>query len=615
MATKPIPIVGWDPTNSSGLVQWSCDCLSEANITAKGGSWTNNPARGFDPVKGVRVTAFTAGSVLTFDFRSLVTGEENYCTGYQLSFEIETSQVVGYLATNPYLNGVNSSPGNVALMAGYSTPGAYNGMNINIRENAFGDVSGMFIAPMDDSINNHKFVRSVSSYKKNFHTRLILICQANIWQLWAEHQDINGARIGLTCLTRTGFDMLASLDKTGMYFRQNRASPDYGFGVLEVFRTVNGSLRTALNAYIRNIQLVVPAPTQTYHPLLRHISNVGDSYAGSLAYPSNPPNPALTNSSIAGWAPLASDSAVLERAMARIVHDAGINNYATQECHYGGSTFIMGWGSSRDEGGTANLRRAYLLSDFAVPAATIWSANMAVAVGNYIRPITRNGYVYVVTASDGLAGAVEPVFTTTLGTSVTLDGVTYKCMEYDQDYIESGVVRKRYAKPTLILHYGGYNDASRLQQHEDAGTAMYSGYAYASHRLMFEDLWRKWIKALLDQEPSSKILIFTVPASAPTLITVNGVTTTLGRQPALDYINSVYMAAPAYFHSLGAAYHKRVSTYDLKSIGGWNKIGDYPSDYSDQIHPDSERYKELFANAIYIGVRHLMRGGANSVLL
>lgn len=614
MATKPIPLVGWDPTNASGLVQWSCDCLSEANITAKGGTWTNNPAREFDSVKGVRVTAFTASSELSFDFRSQVTGEENYNLGYQLSFEIETSQVVGYLATNPYMNGVNAVPGNIALMAGWASPGVYNGMNINTRENAFGEVSAMNVIPMDDSDNDHKFIRSVSSYKKNFHTRLIMTCQANIWQFWAEHQDGDGRRIGLSCLTRSGFEFLAALDKGGMYFRQNRATPNYGFGTLTVFRTANGSTRTALNTYIRNIQLVVPAPTQTYHKVLRHISNTGDSYSSNLYYPSNTPRIAQDNSSVVGLASLGSDSAVLERAMARVVNDTGVNNYMTQECHFGGSTLINGWGPSRDAGGTANPRNAYLTNSFAVPAATVWSANMAVAVGDFIRPITRTGFIHVVTASDGLAGAVEPAFSVTLGASVTLDGVTYKCMDYDQDYTESGTVRKGFANPSLILHYGGFNDSDYIQRYENAGTAMYAGYSYATYRLLFEDLWRKWIKALLDQHTSRKILIFTVPASAPSLINVNGAPTTLGRQPALDYINTVYVAAPAYFHTLGAAYQGRVSTVDLKSMGGWNKIGDYSSEYSDGTHPDSERYKEILANAIYLGVTHMMRDAKNSVL-
>lgn len=54
-----------------------------------------------------------------------------------------------------------------------------------------------------------------------------------------------------------------------------------------------------------------------------------------------------------------------------------------------------------------------------------WTANMALAVGDFVIPSTRNSHVYEVIASDGAAGATEPEWPTDEGDTVTLDGVTY----------------------------------------------------------------------------------------------------------------------------------------------------------------------------------------------
>ena len=53
-----------------------------------------------------------------------------------------------------------------------------------------------------------------------------------------------------------------------------------------------------------------------------------------------------------------------------------------------------------------------------------WTANAALAVGDRVVPASRTGSVFVVTASDGAAGATEPDWPAT--GSVTLDGVTYE---------------------------------------------------------------------------------------------------------------------------------------------------------------------------------------------
>lgn len=54
-----------------------------------------------------------------------------------------------------------------------------------------------------------------------------------------------------------------------------------------------------------------------------------------------------------------------------------------------------------------------------------WASAGPLAVGDELVPTNRNGHFYRVTASDGAAGAVEPVWPTDEGAEVILDGVTY----------------------------------------------------------------------------------------------------------------------------------------------------------------------------------------------
>jgi hypothetical protein len=131
---------------------------------------------------------------------------------------------------------------------------------------------------------------------------------------------------------------------------------------------------------------------------------------------------------------------------------------------------------------------------------------------------------------------------------------------------------------------------------------------------MFEDQWKNWIKSILDLNPQTKLLILTVPLSSPALALVYGVATAQGRIPALSAMNDVYRAAPAYFHALGASYQNRVITVDLQYRGGWNSIGQFPDDYPDGVHPTGERAKVITANALYSGIKHLLSGGANTVI-
>ena len=53
-----------------------------------------------------------------------------------------------------------------------------------------------------------------------------------------------------------------------------------------------------------------------------------------------------------------------------------------------------------------------------------WTANMPLAVGDYVVPPDRSGVRYLITVSGGAAGATEPVWPTP-GASVTVDGVEY----------------------------------------------------------------------------------------------------------------------------------------------------------------------------------------------
>lgn len=55
-----------------------------------------------------------------------------------------------------------------------------------------------------------------------------------------------------------------------------------------------------------------------------------------------------------------------------------------------------------------------------------WYSNIALTVGEYILPRVGNSHYYKVTASDGAAGANEPVWPVVSGNSIAADGVTYQ---------------------------------------------------------------------------------------------------------------------------------------------------------------------------------------------
>ena len=54
-----------------------------------------------------------------------------------------------------------------------------------------------------------------------------------------------------------------------------------------------------------------------------------------------------------------------------------------------------------------------------------WAPNMALVVGDYVVPPDRSGVRYLITVSDGAAGATEPSWPVP-GASVAIDGVTYE---------------------------------------------------------------------------------------------------------------------------------------------------------------------------------------------
>lgn len=59
------------------------------------------------------------------------------------------------------------------------------------------------------------------------------------------------------------------------------------------------------------------------------------------------------------------------------------------------------------------------------PAA--WLATTNYALADAARPVSRNGYVYEVTADAGSSGASEPTWTTTPGNTVVDGGITWTC--------------------------------------------------------------------------------------------------------------------------------------------------------------------------------------------
>lgn len=62
-----------------------------------------------------------------------------------------------------------------------------------------------------------------------------------------------------------------------------------------------------------------------------------------------------------------------------------------------------------------------------VSIVTAWAASTAYTLGAVRRPTTANGYVYTVTASAGTSAASEPTWPTTIGATVTDNGMTWTC--------------------------------------------------------------------------------------------------------------------------------------------------------------------------------------------
>lgn len=60
------------------------------------------------------------------------------------------------------------------------------------------------------------------------------------------------------------------------------------------------------------------------------------------------------------------------------------------------------------------------------PVYTTWTASRAYALGDYVRPVANNGFIYEATVAGTAAGS-EPSFPTTEGNTVTDGGVTWTC--------------------------------------------------------------------------------------------------------------------------------------------------------------------------------------------
>lgn len=116
-----------------------------------------------------------------------------------------------------------------------------------------------------------------------------------------------------------------------------------------------------------------------------------------------------------------------------------------------------------------------------------WYPNMAVVVGDYVYPRTLNKHYYKVTASDGTAGAVEPVWPVASGAAVVLDGVTYTesgSTVWERTWDVNGAVAagwliKAGRTANQYLFMSGGKMLSRQQVHRQCLT-MYHKYAMKS---------------------------------------------------------------------------------------------------------------------------------------
>lgn len=94
------------------------------------------------------------------------------------------------------------------------------------------------------------------------------------------------------------------------------------------------------------------------------------------------------------------------------------------------------------------------------PAAWVTVTNYA--VGDVVRPTTRNGYVYEATADAGSSGGSEPTWPTTPGNTVVDGGITWTC-------------RANYVLATVALAGGDFTKANGDTSGRKVTTAAKSG--------------------------------------------------------------------------------------------------------------------------------------------
>lgn len=82
-----------------------------------------------------------------------------------------------------------------------------------------------------------------------------------------------------------------------------------------------------------------------------------------------------------------------------------------------------------------------------VPVAVAWGASVAKVVGDVVKPITDNGYIYKVTVG-GTTGTTEPVWSTIEGATQTDGTVTYE------------VIKKLHTPSLTNILLGGVNDGT-----------------------------------------------------------------------------------------------------------------------------------------------------------
>ena len=627
-----IPLLGWDPTNP--LVAWSCTCLSDAAITAAGGTWRAAAAHDYHATYGARRTAYAAGAVdLLFDFNGLIAFLE--VPNYQLSFDIQTDQLVAYLANSVYFNGINAA-GPVPLLNIYNNGFAITS-SFQIRVNAFANVSGLSVSLGAPIGNTGKWVGGISNLSKNFMTRVILVRNGKLMQIYVEHQDSSGSRIGIPLLTDSGQDMNVALGYNGNYNIMTAAAQPMGIRYLNFFVDGGSQALTALNCYIRNIQLIKSAPTNTAHPALRSIASIGDSYASVFAIGGNGPNPANTNSGTLSAVTsdlISSDTNTFVRALGIVKHKTGVLNHITVPCEQGGTTLCV-YNSDRAILGTPNKKMTYLTTDFLVPCGAgaptktqLARANSTpYAIGVFVVPATANGFVYTC-LTQGTSAAAPPTFNIPAGSAApttaanTTDGtVTWKCIGYDHKFATSGVVSQKYLKPSILWQFAGFNDCDYIQQNlnNPLSLPMFAGYNYANNYVMYDALWKLWVQSLLDIYPEMIFLVLTVPI-APNALLINGTTDPLGlgRVPAINLVNGTYRSAPAYFQTLTpsnsyVSYKGRVHCIDYARATGITSLAASSlANFSDGTHISGRYMLDKMVNAMVSGIETAMAGGTTN---